>query len=191
MYSWKIAKSLDHLNASSWEELVKGDPALSHNERIYSYCLAREALRLSFLELGIIFGPQELKVEHYSSLNKAPHYTLSLSHTKKWGAAIVAPKNEFLSVGIDIEENERDVKASIIQKVSHPLDEKLRNLDLWCLKEAAFKCLMNSKKFTHPIPFSQIEVSKEKWRHSPSGSEGELNIMILPELTVAKAFWKN
>lgn len=100
----------------------------------------------------------------------------------------MAPRNEYLSVGIDIESLERQVKEAIAKRIAHPSDAKLRNLELWCLKEAVFKCLMNTGKFTKPFDFSEILIGDEAWSHSPSQLSGGYKLETHEGHVVAMAY---
>ncbi|HXH76546.1 MAG TPA: hypothetical protein VNJ08_16360 [Bacteriovoracaceae bacterium] len=173
MYNFKLTLSLPDSLFSQWES--HADDALgknTHPDRKKGYCFAREALRLVLQEYNLAPTIPDLTLQVFHCLNKWPEYTLSLSHSKRAGAAVVAKRTEYLAVGIDIELEDREVKPETLLRISHPQDIKLRNIEIWCLKEAIFKCLMNTDKFEHPFEFSQIQITKELWSHSPSGLAG-------------------
>ncbi len=130
-------------------------------------------------------------MKEFNSLAKWPEITLSLSHTKLAGAAITASRAEFISVGIDIESDNRVVKDSILKRITNSRDINLRNIELWCLKEAVFKCLMNTGIFEKPFEFSEIEISYKRWIHSPSGLEGEWKTIISEQFLIALALLEN
>ncbi|MEM6405581.1 MAG: 4'-phosphopantetheinyl transferase superfamily protein [Pseudomonadota bacterium] len=73
---------------------------------------------------------------------------VSIAHTK--GAVVAAGSNRksHLAIGVDIEHHSRQL-PDILGKyylTSEDLHTGLNTLQLWCLKEAAFKCLDNFSK---------------------------------------------
>lgn len=190
MYTLKICQTLDHLN-KPWTELATQSLGNAHPERVKTFCFAREALRLSLIEEGFKPEISDLVLQGFHSLGRYPDITLSLSHTKNTGVALTGRKEIFQSLGVDVENNDREVKQAIIQKVAHPLDEKLRNIELWVLKEAAFKCLMNSQQLPLEALMTQIQVTASRWIHAPSGLSGECELRREGSLLLGLAFLKN
>lgn len=192
MNIWKIVSTFSESQAAQWEAYVETSlgPGI-HPARKQGHILAREALRLVLCEQGEAPQISDLFVRDYHSLERWPDLTLSLSHSKSSGAALLADRERYLSVGIDIEEEERHVKASILARVSHPEDISLRNIELWCLKEAVFKCLMNSGRFEKPFEFAEIQLLEKRWKHSPSRLEGEWKIIISEQHVIALAYLEN
>ena len=193
MHCWNLSQSLTNPNDPEWDLLVKltlgGDV---HPERKKGFILSRMALQKCLKEQGYNLHPSALKLLKYSSLEGLPEFTLSLAHTKGSGAAMLADSNTFRAIGIDIENINRPVKESIIKRVGHSEDdESLRNIELWCLKEAAFKALMNTGEFEKPVEFSSIRIGKGYWTHSPSGLEGEWELETLNDMVIALACLKN
>lgn len=84
----------------------------------------------------------DLELVNYQNLKKFPDYVLSLSHTRGAGAAVLAKKTETHSLGIDIEWSDRQLKKEATRFYRHPEDSLYENnLELWTMKEAAFKAL--------------------------------------------------
>lgn len=192
MHVWKLIKTLSNPKDPEWDLLIKltlGDDV--HSNRKNGFLLSREALFNALKEAHINANISDLTLEGYSTLPRFPQFTISLSHTKECGAALIADRQTFRSVGIDIEQEERVVKDSIAERVSNPHDTSLRNIELWCLKEAAFKALMNSGEFEKPVEFSSIEIGKGTWSHSPSGLKGEWELEMIKPFVIAKAFLRN
>lgn len=188
----KIVKTLDNHKTSEWNDLVLEVLGTKvHPNRVQGFLLSRQALLEAMAEFGKNLRIKDLDLEEFHQLKKEKDYTLSLSHSKDVGAALVVKKTDFRSVGIDIEDENRIVKDTILERVSHPEDLNLRKIELWCLKEAAFKALMNSQNFDKPVEFSSIIISRHTWSHPPSALEGEWEIQIQEGLVVAKAFLKN
>lgn len=189
MHTWNLTKTLSKPNDPEWEMLIKFSlPDDVHSDRKNGFLLSRQALIHALKEQGLEISAGGLQLTSHSEIRDLPQFTISLSHTKIAGAALVADRKTFRSVGIDIEQEERNVKDSIKNRISHPDDENLRNIELWCLKEAAFKTLMNTHQFEKPLEFSSICIGDGKWTHSPSGLEGEWELDLVRPFVIAKAF---
>lgn len=189
MHTWNLTKTLSKPNDPEWEMLIKFSlPDDVHSDRKNGFLLSRQALIHALKEQGLEISAGALQLTSHSEIRDLPQFTISLSHTKIAGAALVADRKTYRSVGIDIEQEERIVKDSIKNRVSHPDDKNLRNIELWCLKEAAFKTLMNSGSFEKPLEFSSICIGDGKWTHSPSGLEGEWELELVRPFVIAKAF---
>lgn len=183
---------LDQIQNPEWDTLIHKLYGYEvHKNRKQETILSRQALLETLQELGCEVQIQDLVLVDHSQITKLPEYTISLSHTKNCGAALVADKKTFKSVGIDIEPLERIVQPNVLQRVGHPRDLKLASIEIWCLKEAAFKALMNSGNFEKPLEFSSIQISDNKWTHSPSGLEGEWELGTSQGFVIAQAFLKN
>lgn len=192
MVTWKLSKTLSNPKDPEWDLLIKSSLGEGvHSDRIMGFLLSREALKDALKNMGKDLTPGQLFLEDYSTIRGLPQFTISLSHTPLCGAALVSERKFFRSLGIDIEMSERLVKDSIIERISHPEDLKLRNIELWCLKEAVFKALMNTKLFPKPIEFSSIKISKEHWSHSPSSLEGKWELETITPFVIARAFLEN
>lgn len=192
MYDWKLTQSLDNPKDPEWDLLAtKILGRHVHPDRKQGFLLARSALLQLLSERGIAWNISQLQLKNFSEVQDLPDLILSLSHSKTHGAALLADKSQFQSVGIDIENVEREVKASIAERIAHSADAKLRNIELWCLKEAVFKALMNTRKFPNPLEFSSIEIQDKFWSHSPSSLKGEWEIHQVGTTLVALAFLKN
>ncbi len=187
----RLENTLNLTQETEWNRLAEN--TLGHNvhpNRKVGFLLSRQALIQVFCEFGKRLQVSDLRLEHFDALKDFPEYTLSLSHTAKWGAAMVGSRKQFISVGIDIEPIERVVKAAIIQRISHPSDVKLDPIVHWALKEACFKALMNTRRFDSNPEFSSILLSDKSWSH-PSGLGGKWDLEFTSELVVAKAWLEN
>lgn len=192
MQAYKLSKNLTNPSDPGWDlltQLTLGDKI--HSDRKMSFLLSRDALKNALKEFGFEVAPAKLKVIEYAELEGFPQLTISLSHTKDWGAAYVAERKDFRSIGIDIEHEERIVKDAVHARIAHPGDENLRNIELWCLKEAAFKALLNTRQFAKPMEFSSIRIENQKWSHAPSGLAGEWELDVINSMVVARASLKN
>lgn len=105
---------------------------------------SREALKLLLQKDGhqILDLKQDLELINYQNLAKFPEYLTSITHTKGAGAAVLAKKSDYLSVGIDIEWSDRTMKLEAQRFFRHPEDSSYEDMiELWTMKEAAFKAL--------------------------------------------------
>jgi 4'-phosphopantetheinyl transferase EntD len=189
---FKMIKNLTDSQDPEWDLLINSTLGSDiHADRKMGFMLSRAALKCALSSLGIYTHPLKLKMTRHHLLAEYGHLTVSLSHTKNLGAALVAERKDFRSLGIDIEQEERVVKDMIRNRIAHPEDENLRNIEIWCLKEAVFKAIMNTDLFENPIEFSSIKIGKDKWTHSPSKLQGEWELEISNSVVIAKAFLKN
>lgn len=193
MFKWKLTKNLTDPLDPEWDELARSALGMGvHPDRKTGFLLSREALKNVLKSLGYDTPIRDLKLSHFHQLIPCPELTISLSHTKECGVALVGDRKEFHSLGIDVEHEERQVKDNILERIAHPHDDaSLRKIETWCLKEASFKALMNTGKFAAPVEFNSIQIASDRWFHSPSNLEGEWRIERIKPFVVAMAFLKN
>lgn len=192
MYNWKVTTTLTNPESPEWEMLSLSTLGADvHSDRKMGFLLSREALKSALFDLGFSPSISQLTLVNYHEVVGFPQLTISLSHTKKCGAAVIAERKKFRSLGIDIEEETRIVKDSIRERISHPSDINLRNIEIWCIKEAVFKALMNTDQFPKPIEFSSIQIQNGTWIHSPSQLSGEWLLQNVTPFVMALAFLKN
>lgn len=192
MHVLKMVTTLTNPQDPEWDMLVKktlGEKI--HPDRVKGFLLSREALKNALIDLKNDLPISALQMEKHHQISGLPQFTISLSHTADCGVALVGERKIFRSLGIDIEREARPVKDFIIERISNPEDEKLRSIELWCLKEAAFKAIMNTEMFPDPIEFSSIKITRDYWIHSPSGLEGECKVEVVNGFILATAFLKN
>lgn len=173
MFIWKIYPQTEKILSPEWEAIIASSLGEEiHLDRKIGYVSAREALRLALSDYKILTSPSEIELVRFDSLKRWPQLTLSLSHSKKAGAAVVGLKSEYRSLGIDIELEARVVKKDILERISNAQDKNFRPIELWCLKEAVFKCCMNTRQFVLPIEFSDIVIDNKSWEYAPTGLAG-------------------
>ena len=188
MLHLRLENTLNFTQETDWNSLAANNLGHDvHPNRKMGFLLSRQALVQAFSHFGKTLKVSDLVLEHFDALRGFPEYTLSLSHTAQWGAALVAERKQFVSVGIDIEPADRVVKAAITQRISHPSDVQLEPIVHWALKEACFKSLMNTRRFASNPEFSSILLSDKSWSHS-SGVSGKWDVEFTSELVVAKAW---
>ncbi len=191
MLIFRLSQELKAQELEEWKNLeIQNLGNEVHPDRALSYCLAREALRSCLKVSGLEVEIAELQLIDYNRLKVTDSFTLSLSHTKKWGAAVTAPADSYLGLGIDIELKSREIKSAVFNRIRHVNDHDLPPLQVWCLKEAVFKTLMNARKINHPVEFSSIQINEKGWLHLDSGSSGDFQMVDHPELEIALSWIK-
>lgn len=192
MTKWIISEILRNPEDPDWEKLALSHFVTEvHPTRKEGFLLARSSLRDCLSSVQLNCPILSLQLINYSQIKSFPQFTISLSHTKNCGAAFIAERKIFRSIGIDVEHEERIVKDSVLERIKNPLDVKLRNIELWCLKEAVFKTLMNTGLFTNPIEFSSICIFEDHWAHSSSHLAGKWELSIIKPYVVARAVLEN
>ncbi len=90
---------------------------------------------------------EETRLNHNFRFDFVERGSLSLSHTRGFGAALYSKEN--LAFGLDIEWSDRVVKPEVLRffwnEKDHPSFRE-KPFQLWCLKEAAFKALSIDRK---------------------------------------------
>lgn len=135
----------------------------------------------------------DLELVNYQNLKKFPQYLTSISHTQGAGAAILAAKSHYLSVGVDIEWSDRLMKEGTQRFYRHLNDsEYLNGLELWAMKEAAFKAL-SPLGFPGVLVLSKIIIQNEEfWSAEMSEIKGRLETFKIAsnerELCLAVAY---
>ncbi len=131
MLKWKILQTLTNPQDEAWDILAtKTLGEKVHPDRKRGFLLSRQALKECLMEFGEYPKISDLELLHHSLLPALPHFTLSLSHSKECGVALVARRDIYRSVGVDIEEKTRIVKDMVRERILHPKDEKLKNIEL-------------------------------------------------------------
>jgi 4'-phosphopantetheinyl transferase EntD len=182
---WEIKNDASLLQDPEWDQLVAknlgSDPIPA---RKLGFLLSRSALYEVLKRLSINPKIADLTLEGFHQLPAFPEITLSLTHCKEAGAAIASLKPN-VSLGIDVEDVLRPVTDATFQRVSHKEDTILQRIEIWCLKEAALKCLMNSGRFEKTVNFSDIKIEEKKFTHSPSGLSGKWELHYPKTFVVA------
>lgn len=188
MFTLKLKNTLNDAPEIEWQRLISEQLGADvHPGRAKGFCLARAALLEAMQECGVELEISDLELDQFDCLKGHGDFTLSLTHTNSWGAALLAPKKKYVSVGIDLEPKERIVKPFVLERISHPQDMVMEPIQRWVLKEAVFKTLMNTRRFDRNLEFSSIQLGYECWRHE-SGLEGGWSIHPHPELMIATAW---
>jgi phosphopantetheinyl transferase (holo-ACP synthase) len=191
MLIFRLLHDWDSKNEEFWDRLIQKQlgPHV-HSDRKLAFIRSREALIQCFAEIGQKLQIDQLELESFSQLKDFKQYHFSLSHNKEWGAALLATNSDYLSVGIDIEEQTRELKNSVLERISHPRDLKFSPIIIWSIKEAAFKALMNSQKFEKPIEFNSIEIMSDEFIHQGTGIKGKWKQIPHHSLVIIQAWIK-
>lgn len=119
----------------------------SSKGRILEVFYSRLCLKKALLEIGLKLSWDEFQFNENYRLKKYPHLPISISHTKKKSIAVLGVHKSISSVGVDIEEESRIVKPKVLERVKNDSDILcLSPLDIWLLKESAYKCLYPFQK---------------------------------------------
>lgn len=169
----------------------KSFPEATHANRLAGLYSSRYSLWENIRKIDPTVTFAQLELRDYGQLLHYPDLVASLSHTPKAGASAVAYKKEFISIGIDIESLDRQVKDHIIERVITEQDLKLSNHEVWCLKEAIYKCVSNSKLYSGVLEFRDMVIKDHRWEHSPSGIHGEWELFIEENHQLALATLRN
>jgi 4'-phosphopantetheinyl transferase EntD len=191
MITWKIIETIpedQEVQCLNFAQLVLGDA--THPNRLKGFCLARYALSLLLRDRGEFPDMADLALTKPNVIDKYPQFVVSLSHSPQVGAAALAQIETYRSIGIDVELQTRTVKKNILDRISHPADlSSLSPIEKWCLKEAAFKAIMNTGIFSAPVEFSSIELSNKNWKHG--SLRGDWDLHLKKDHFVALAWIKN
>lgn len=112
-----------------------------HLNRQKEWALARVCLSLCFREHGIDLKPHDAIFKNFHEVAHLPHWRFSLSHTKDYAAAWLEPAVSLRGMGLDIELIDRKVPEHVKSKILHEADISVSILELWSIKEAAYKAL--------------------------------------------------
>jgi phosphopantetheinyl transferase (holo-ACP synthase) len=121
----------------------------------------------------------DLELVNYHNLKKFPDLLVSLSHTKGAGAAVVASKEYYVSLGIDIEWCARVMKKEAERFFRNSQDSIYENnLELWTMKEAAFKAL-SPLGFPGVLVLSKIIIQNGRfWTDELPERKGEVTTSV-------------
>lgn len=175
-----------------WQEVLNQSyPEASHPHRIQGFYSSRNALLDCLQKFHPKASTTDLLLNDFRELQNFPDMVVSLTHSSLAGAAVVARKAEYISIGIDIEPIDRLVKESILTRVTTSEDLKLTSIQTWCLKEAIYKCVSNSHQYLGVLEFREMRIQDKKWSHSPSGLSGEWELFEEENHQIALATLKN
>lgn len=178
--------SVDASLFESWHALAIARMGDVHANRRQEWALARAALSLAFSKHGVSLRPEHCVFKGHHELTQFPQWRFSLSHTKDAAAAWLAPTNTVRGLGLDIEYKDRKVSASVKARLAHPEDMPLPTLELWSLKEAAYKAIPAMAQ--ENIWLNRIKISPGQFELTDSPFRGQWETSLDGELLVSKAW---
>ncbi len=138
-----------------------------HLERMRSSLSARFALLKAFQKVGQKVDWQDLASMSHSQLPHLKEFYFSLSHTlNKEGlgvaGAYLVQRNS--PIGLDLEWADREMKDRASDYFARPEDTgNYTPLEIWCLKEAAFKA--SSALFTSSLVLKDLWIKQQDFGH--------------------------
>lgn len=152
LYPIEQARLLPLLGESSW-----------HTQRKLAHTASKMALHELLQTQVPELEKQNLEEQSYFRLRHHP-YLISRSHTKTQAAAALIPESDrceaVLSLGIDLEELDREIRPGIEKFYVHGRDLCVSPLESWCAKEAAFKAVSSYLLF-HDYQMSKTLTLKD------------------------------
>jgi 4'-phosphopantetheinyl transferase EntD len=113
----------------------------ANHDRALEFTLSRLSLLKCLEQFGVISTFENLEIIGHKNLKSHPDFLVSLAHTKNVGLGILAPNEEFKSIGIDIEACDRPIKDDSQKFFKNSEDDEIPLLNLWVTKESAFKAI--------------------------------------------------
>ncbi|MCE3014059.1 MAG: 4'-phosphopantetheinyl transferase superfamily protein [Proteobacteria bacterium] len=171
-----------------WLNLAHARMKDVHANRYKEWALARLCLELCLEDLGLARRAQDLVFKSEHLLEGIPSVSFSLSHTKTWAAALLASTQTARLVGVDVELKTRKVPDNVKHRLLHPQDSKLQAMELWVIKEAAFKSLPRLAQ--EGIWLNNIIVRDGHFELENSPFKGRFELSDLGEVMLAKAYYE-
>ena len=124
-----------------------------HNDSKHNKLFSRQVLSRGY-EHWAQRPIQDLAIVSHHYFETEPHCLVSLSHTHQKNlnlsatAVSLASKDHFLAIGVDLEHADRKLPEKWQRHVINDVDttSTMGDLDIWCVKEAAFKSLWPLEK---------------------------------------------
>ncbi len=157
-----------------------------HKNRINEWALARLALAHCFKEHGIELTARGCVFKDHQTLSHLPAWRFSLSHSKEVAAAWLEPAVKFRGLGLDVELIDRKVPPQVKARLQHKDDLSLKDLELWSLKEAAYKALPNLAQ--QDIWLNRLIIAEQRFSLESSPFGGAWSLERVDDVLVAKAW---
>ena len=171
-----------------WHQVARERMADVHANRQKEWALARLCLALCFEKHGIVLGPAQAVFKNHHEVAHLPAWRFSLSHSRDVAGAWLMPAAQVRGLGVDVELSNRKVPPQVKARLAHKQDAKLSDLELWTLKEAAFKALPTLAQTD--IWLNRIIVREKQFELENSPFIGEWSLEKDQSLTIARA-WLN
>lgn len=157
-----------------------------HANRKKEWALARLCLAQCFENHGIKLSPASTVFKNHHEISHLPAWRFSLSHSQDVAAAWLMPAAQIRGMGVDVEMAHRKVPPQVKARLAHKLDSKLSDIELWTLKEAAFKALPTLAQTD--IWLNRIIVRENEFELENSPFKGHCSLEKAAGLTIAKAW---
>jgi len=157
-----------------------------HANRYKEWALARLCLEKCFHDLGYHLKPHEFVFKNENLLEGFQHLSFSLSHSKNWAAAFVGSTQLARLVGVDIELKNRKVPDNVKHRLTNKSDQIKNPLELWVIKEAAFKSLPRLAQ--EGIWLNNLVVKESSFELEGSPFKGSFELQEHTDVLVAKAY---
>ncbi len=171
-----------------WLDLAHDRMRDVHVNRYREWALARFCLELCLEEMGLYRKPRDLVFKTDHALEGLPQISYSLSHSKSWAAAFVAPTQMARQVGVDIELKTRKVPDNVKHRLLNSKDQVTDSMKLWVIKEAAFKSLPRLAQ--EGIWLNNIVVEEGSFFLENTPFKGRFEVTEMSEVLIAKAFYE-
>lgn len=178
----------DRERFEKWHTLAINRMPNVHSRRREEWALARLCLEMCLEDLGHFLKPSEIVFKNNHFIEKIDHLSFSLSHTKSWAAAFVAPVARARQVGLDIELKGRKVPDNVKHRLTNPLDISLSPLELWVIKEAAFKSLPTIAQ--QGIWLNHIIIKEEAFEVENTPFKGSYRLDQSEDLIISQAYYE-
>lgn len=122
-----------------WLKRARREMPEAHTKRQHEWALAREALQGAMLIPGAELNVESAVFVGFQQVEQFPDWRFSLTHTDGWAACWAIPQCELKGIGLDIELKTRQISSEISERIAHEDDVSLDPLQLWAIKEAAYK----------------------------------------------------
>ena len=121
----------------AWTAVLPRSIATASESRISEWIGGRIAVQRAFAKAAVRVGADAFKNGSFRKIESNPNWSFSISHTSEWAFAWVT--NDKVSIGVDIEDSDREIKPAVAARFAHGNDLALAPILLWSAKEAAFK----------------------------------------------------
>lgn len=181
-------ESAPHEARDAWHRVAEARMPDFHANRKKEWALARLCLAQCFEKHGITLDPVQAVFKNHHEVTHQPAWRFSLTHSKDVAGAWLMPAALVRGLGVDVELSNRKVPPQVKARLSHKQDTQLNDLELWTLKEAAFKALPTLAQTD--IWLNRIIVHEKKFELENSPFKGFWSLEKTTALTIARA-WLN
>lgn len=171
-----------------WHQVARERMADVHANRQKEWALARLCLAQCFEKHGIDLNPTQAVFKNHHEVAHLPAWRFSLTHSKDVAGAWLMPAALVRGLGVDVELTQRKVPPQVKARLTHQQDIKLSDLELWTLKEAAFKALPHLAQTD--IWLNRILITEKFFELENSPFKGQWTLEKAHGLTIARA-WLN